>query len=160
MKHIHFLLDMSGSMSVRIPETLDGYNTFISNISKEQETCVSLYTFNCECKPVYREIPLNDVPILTSENYEPYGNTALFDAMGSIISLNEPATLVVLTDGFENASFMYSKDSIKELIESSEWNIIYIGADLECANDIGVRKSMEYFGDDTAKAFEFASQSI
>jgi len=161
MKHIIFLLDMSGSMSSRIIETLDGYNTFISEISNKSETCVSLYTFNSECKNVYKEIPVKDIKPLTNEDYIPHGNTALFDSMGHIFSTHtDTSTLVVLTDGFENASWNYTKKHVKDLIRISDWTVIYIGADIECANEIGIRNSVEYTGDDTASAFRFASQTI
>ena len=161
MKHIIFLLDMSGSMTSRIDETLKGYNTFISEISNKTETCVSLYTFNSECKNIYKEILVTDIEPLTTKNYTPCGNTALFDSMGHIFSTHtDTSTLVVLTDGFENASWNYTKKHVKDLIRLSDWTVIYIGADIDCANEIGIRNSVEYHGDDTASAFQFASQTI
>ena len=65
---------------------------------------------------------------------------------------------IITSDGYENASREFKRDQIKNLIESSGWEFVFIGADIDAyseASDIGIRssriarsrKSADGFGD-------------
>ena len=78
---------------------------------------------------------------LTVGTYQPQGNTALLDAIGSTIAallqtpdINSPntATLVTtFTDGQENASRVYSAETIKAMVQRLEatgrWTFALLG---------------------------------
>lgn len=89
----------------------------------------------------------------------PRGGTALYDAIGKNIVYaedyvkNNPKftmaikNIVIVTDGYENASTEYNQTSIKRLVESKtqeEWNFIYLGANQDA---VFVAKSMGFSPD-------------
>jgi hypothetical protein len=80
--------------------------------------------------------------------------------MGEIITKYKTGKFVIMTDGFENSSKMYSHAMIKTLIKASSLEIMYIGADIESSKDIGINRSIEYTGDKTPDILRFASQNI
>ena len=73
---------------------------------------------------------------LTREQYYADGCTALLDAIGrTITSLdNEVAgkvLFVITTDGLENSSRHFTKDQVKHLIETHDWEFLFIGAGID-----------------------------
>lgn len=72
--------------------------------------------------------------------YRPGGMTALHDCLGMVIDnklkseRSENVTMVIITDGQENASKEYTHQQIKDLITEAEenhnWNVSYIGANV------------------------------
>jgi len=91
--------------------------------------------------------PIEEVQLLSRENYKPGGLTALLDGIGKSIEriqdryaaeLNaDQATVVmiILTDGGENASKFYTHNliasRIKTLDETGKWTFSFLGADLD-----------------------------
>lgn len=151
-KETHYLLivDESGSMESARTETLGGLNEQIQTIKNlnakypEQKYFVSIIKFDNEIVPLFENVPADKLKKLTLEDYNPDATTALHDAIGiSVRNLKNKisskldsgeadAYVVILTDGFENASREYNKASIKALIETLEatkmWTFTYIGA--------------------------------
>jgi hypothetical protein len=137
MSRIIILIDESGSMSSQKYEVIDGINTMINSQRKLQETDITmdLIKFNtgvCHC---YSK-KLSQFPCITSKDYSPNGGTALYDAIGSSISKysNETGvTMVITTDGMENSSKEFNKDSVVKLIDAQklkkDWNFIYLSED-------------------------------
>jgi len=80
---------------------------------------------------------------MNSFQYQPNGQTALLDAIGMSVAASErlmanegdSAVIIILTDGYENASKEYSHKQIKELIKAKEatgkWSFTYLGATLD-----------------------------
>jgi hypothetical protein len=84
---------------------------------------------------------------LSRDNYFPSSNTALLDAIGkSIYSIKHKyadelvedkisIVLVIITDGHENASRLYTYHDIahmiKELDETGKWTFSFLGADFD-----------------------------
>ena len=159
-----FLLDKSGSMFYRAEDTVGGFNSFLADLKKNKpDSLFSLYMFSDKCECFYDNLKVSDVKNLVTDDYVTQGNTALFDSMGEILLKygGEVETkFVILTDGFENASRKYTKGAIKDMIKASKMELIYIGADLECANDLGITRTRHFDGEDSPAAFEWASQSI
>lgn len=117
INHINFALDASSSMD-HLQETLikvvDEQIEHLAKRSDElnQETRVSIYTFNSSVQCVVYDMDVLRLPSIESL-YRPNGMTALIDAtLKSIDDLSQTATLYgdhafltyVLTDGIENAS--------------------------------------------------------
>ena len=162
--YYQLILDRSGSMQDCINETISGFNEQIQMIQNfqnkfpEQEFFVSLGIFNNLIEhPVKMKKP-NDVNVLTRENFVPNGGTALLDAIGeSVFSLkgqiqceieNDEATavVVILTDGYENASRHFNWEAIRRLILDLEatksWTFSFLGSTLD-AIDIASRMNIK-----------------
>ena len=93
--------------------------------------------------------------LLTSENYEPRGKTALYDAIGCSINayLWEPNNiLVIISNGLDNASSIFTGPKIKTLVEDvtdrwTRWIIQYYGGNQavkEATKEMGLRQGEEH----------------
>lgn len=164
--YYHLILDRSGSMNSCIEQTIGGINQQIKRIKEvaerfpEQEIFTSLTIFNENVTPVWTRLRPVDMRELSFFDYKPSGYTALYDAIGITISElqksvyfelenNEASVVVVIiTDGYENASKKYHFEQIasliKELEETEEWSFSYLGATLdtiEIAQSLNIKKS-------------------
>lgn len=145
-----FVLDKSGSMWNVVEDTIGGFNSFIQRERKEDKnTRVTLVLFDDEYKILYTRKPIDEVEELTSEEYFASGCTALLDAVGrTILSLDgevaDKVMFVITTDGLENASVEFKRADIKKLIETHDWEFLFIGADIDSyeeAATLGIRSS-------------------
>jgi von Willebrand factor type A domain-containing protein len=138
---VAFLLDRSGSMTTCKDETINGFNNYVTQLRKKE-------TGNCRftltqfdslgIDIIHDAVPLKDVDKLNDETYQPRDFTPLYDAIGRTIRDTEKKAgtkfkvlFVTLTDGQENASREFNKDSIKALIKKMEdenhWTFAYVG---------------------------------
>ena len=145
-----FIMDRSGSMSGSESDTIGGFNSFIKKeMEKDLETYVTTILFDHEYEVLYKRKPIHDVAELTDKEYWVRGSTALLDAIGKTINtldkeIDNNALVVIMTDGYENASHEYSKQQIRNLIENHKWEFIYIGADIDSyseAANFGFKRS-------------------
>ncbi len=154
----HFIVDESESMIDCDESVINAINEQINKIKslqikfKEDEITIGLTTFNNII--VHRFFYLNpsEISLITINTYEPSGSTALLDAIGTTIDIFEnqvkrkdeniiiKVKLVILTDGNDNASKLYSLEDIKLKVSNIEkitdWEFIFIGATL----DLGINK--------------------
>jgi len=152
----HIIVDKSGSMSDCIDQTINGFNEQIAKICEleaefpEQQITIGLTTFNHEVDHHYYMRPVSDAYKMNEENYQPNGNTAMLDAMAETMNrLSEyqqesnrhlPTTvvMVVLTDGYENASVRYTLKNVKQMVEQREasgtWTFSFLGATLDAVD--------------------------
>lgn len=137
---------MHGSES----DTIGGFNSFIEKERKKGfKTNVTTIFFDDEYEMVYKRKDINEVEELTSDVYYVRGMTALLDAIGKTIVLldkeiDNKVLFVIMTDGYENASVEFSKNQIRNMIESHNWEFIFMGADIDSygeAASIGIKKS-------------------
>jgi len=159
--HLILVLDASFSMRDLAPETIRGVNDLVAAQQAQPGTLTTaLYQFST----VVNEVA--NFQVLTEQNYQPNGYTALLDALGLAL-VNEgkklaerpeserPAkvVLVVVTDGEENNSKHYKKPQIKQMIEHQQavysWQIVFLGANIDAfqeAWDLGVLRhsTMQY----------------
>lgn len=162
------ILDESGSMSSIREQALSGANETLQTIRAAQQEnpddhqMISFVTFDTGARrPFVRTIidseKIESVNDITPDQYQPYGGTPLYDAMGlSITALKElvkegdHVLVTVITDGFENSSHIYSAEMIKELVESlttQGWVFTYIGANQDSeqtASGLGIRSTMDF----------------
>jgi len=174
---IHLLIDQSGSMCSRRLSIVKGYNDFLQkqkDILVEDEECyVSTYMFSDMINVLYEDVSLSDVPVLSTEDYEPGGSTALWDSTAfiykKILESEEIARhiVVILTDGEENASRTTTKKALAELKQcvSSKAEIIYMGSNQDAiANglDIGADQgtSLNYDDNNLLDAIESLGQAV
>lgn len=157
-------LDESGSMGCIRRATISGCNETIQTIRMMQEQTietqlhyVSIYLFDTmKSRYIFKEEKVDKVREITEEDYSPYANTPLFDALGFTLTElkrtieREKETLgyvTIITDGYENASREYNLNSVKTLIdELKEKNVIFsfIGANIDAA-DYGKKLHIDNF---------------
>lgn len=155
-KRVHnlIILDESGSMMSIYRPALSGVNETLQTIREAQkehegqEHYVTLVAFDTEhYDKIYSNTPAANTEDITENQYQPYGGTPLYDAMGRSINelsrnvANDDVVLVtIITDGYENSSCEYNGKAIKSLIETMKargWVFTYIGAnqDVEAVAD-------------------------
>ncbi|NIL78165.1 MULTISPECIES: VWA domain-containing protein [Rhodococcus] len=158
------VLDRSGSMQSIADDTRGGFDSFIAKeLAQEGDTVVTLAQFDDRYEVVYSSRPIADVPPLV---LEPRGTTALYDAIGRLVTevgaelsaLPEDqrpgsVTVLVMTDGHENASREWTNTAVRALIEQQErdyqWDFVFLGSNIDAVDvgtDLGFApdKSMTY----------------
>ena len=150
---IVLILDESGSMESIRNDMLKSINDLIKEQQqvKERPSTFTLVKFNEKVNRYISNKPLNNIKVLSSEDYTPNGATALYDAIGDNINLfrNEKEVLmVIVTDGQENSSTKYNKNQINKMIEqkkeTNNLSYVYLSNDLNTqlqGNNIGLHKS-------------------
>lgn len=133
---ISFVLDKSGSMESIASDAVGGFNAFKrAQAAEPGRTRLALTLFDSEVRVAHVPIPIDEVSDLTTKTYVPGGSTALYDAVGAAIEAAQktsdgPVLLAVLTDGQENASTKFTRDSLSPLIAAKKlagWDFLYLG---------------------------------
>jgi hypothetical protein len=154
------IMDHSGSMRRKVADLVDGFNTMLDVIRRDQDDDtkinVSVKLFNNEEIFLFLSLPLSNVRPLEEHQLVPHGQSLLLDAIGNTIpyfmekKLVDPSaydccTVYVVTNALENCSHSYSKSQIKELIYAADtkYNIkvIYLAANQNAileAGNIGI----------------------
>lgn len=182
--HVTFVLDSSGSMSSIEDDTKGGFNVFLREQREEEgEATVTLYNFDTSVDLVYRGLPIDDAPKLTSDTYTPGGRTALHDAIATAVDetaariegladRDRPDTVivVVLTDGKENASETPQaavREHVERRREEHGWEFLFVGANQDAAltassmgMDADSSLDMTHSGEGTRAAYESTSKQV
>lgn len=177
-RHIHLVIDRSGSMANKRADTEGG----IAALLAEQAgiaipTTVTLVDFDTEVRFVYELVDIHAVP---KYSLAPRGMTALLDAVGeSIDSLKRlvkampkeerptQVVFVIMTDGQENSSKEWNLDGVRAVIEKRRakgWEFLFLGANIDAfsaasAMGIGSSTTMSYAGDADGTSAAFAATS-
>ena len=161
------VLDASGSMYSIRNEAIAGVVETIQTIrtaqkdNANQEHLFSLVVFNGRSiATVYDRMPIDKVPDLDANDYQPTDNTPLYDAMGNAITnlqryINDDDNVLVtvITDGYENSSVEWNHQRVFQLVEdlkNKNWLFTYIAANQDAlivAKAMGVDHSMNYMSD-------------
>lgn len=174
---VGIVLDRSFSMDIVRAETISGTNEQFSALRDYEDvenTYVAMWTFNQLVTPVFTSKDGNgkEVPALVEAktlknlgegDYIPSGMTAMRDGVGDAIDFlqaeakkGDSVLVVVISDGYENASKRYSEKTIasqvKELQESG-WTFTYIGANQDLA------KVQKQFGFHEGNTLSYTSDS-
>ena len=161
----HFVVDQSGSMSGSEAPTIEGFNSQLNTLKQlklehpENEYIVSVTYFEDEVMDIVKFASIEEIQMLSRENYRPGGLTALLDGIGKSIEAirrkydNEiredlaSVVMVILTDGGENASRFYTRnliaEMIKELDATEKWTFSFLGADLDAvqaSDNLNIRR--------------------
>ncbi len=163
----HIILDQSGSMSDCVNQTLSGLANqrkeilALANEFPEQEIRVGLTVFDHHINMKYRNLSVTELSKMNGFEYKPNGQTALLDAIGMsvadtqrLMENEDSAVMIILTDGYENASKEYTHEKIKNLIQAKEstgkWSFTYLGATLDA---VEIARSMN-IKEENSFAFE------
>ena len=161
------VLDKSGSMGCIRRAAMEGFNETLAGIKKAQQEYaetqqhyISLVTFcSCSRDAVYDKVPVAEAVPLTLNQYEPCCCTPLYDAMGFALTslrahvkdIDDVAVVVtIITDGLENASKEYNRNSIRALVDSLKnegWSFTFMGANQnssEVAESLAIRNSQDF----------------
>ncbi len=184
--HISVVLDRSGSMASISDDVVGGFNTFLDEQRKQdEEGRVTLVQFDGQdpFEVLIDGEDLDTVGDLDPARYIPRGNTPLYDAVGRMIAKIdaeiveradagkpiEDQVIVIVTDGYENASREFSGKMLSELIEvrrGRTWAFVFLGADettFEEGEAIGVSSAntaqWDPTGEGTAAMFSNVSQA-
>jgi len=137
------VLDESGSMSSMGDEPWQAINTFIEGqqANCEDGATFSFVTFSNQTRNRIIDEPLKDTKLLSGRDYHPNGMTALNDAVCStinrVLASNKPnnKVMVIMTDGYENASSKYNSFDTKNrisLVENKhDWKVVFMGANID-----------------------------
>lgn len=156
LQEVVAIMDRSGSMAGKVADSVGGFNSTLDILREEQEDDtlinVSVKLFDHEEIMLIRSLPLADVRPLEERQFVPRGQTALLDAMGNTLTyfmekkLLDPnaydcCTIYVVTDGLENCSKIFTKQRIKQMVQTAEtkYNIkvIYLAANQDAILEAG-----------------------
>ena len=145
---IFILLDRTGSMASKWEESVSSVNSYVKEIAKDKaKDVVTLAVFDSQSYDVLRDaVSINDWEDMGKEEVLPRGLTPLLDSLMKIIVTaeekgNKKTTLVVMTDGMENASSENTLESVKAAIErvkQKDWQINFLGADFDAFGQAGL----------------------
>lgn len=165
-----FILDRSGSMQSLTADTIGGFNSLIEKQRRETGEClVSTVLFNNNSAVLHDRKPLSEIKEMTAAEYSAQGGTALIDAIGAAIhhignvhkyarteDVPQHTLFVIITDGMENSSHIYTSDKVKKMIERQKskygWEFLFIGANIdavETAQSFGISedRAVDYLAD-------------
>lgn len=134
-QHIILLVDNSWSMKQFFPKITEGINNLIYKLRAERSNVrLSLITFSDRSKNIWMDIHISNLLLIHPSTFDAVGGTALYDAVGDILSQFHPqdgthVTLYIVTDGEDNCSSRYSKENIDNLLEQAtgtgHWTVIF-----------------------------------
>jgi Mg-chelatase subunit ChlD len=152
LQHDFILLDRSGSMEGSIwTEALNGINAYVKKLAEDNvDTGVTLIAFdsNEPFRIVRDRITPKTWKTVTNEDVTPRGGTPLNDATGKLLDLAERGapwgeqygrvSIVIMTDGYENASVEYGgytgtqriKDRLNRCRDKG-WQVTFLGANFD-----------------------------
>ncbi len=134
------ILDRSGSMETIKSDMVGGLKKFIADQKKVKgKANFSLAQFDTEYEIIYDSVDIQDVNDI---DLIPRGRTALLDAIGKTLNriYMQKAICVIITDGLENSSEIYTKPEVVRLIKSRKkfgWEFIYLGANQDAIQEGG-----------------------
>jgi hypothetical protein len=150
-------------------EPVRNLNTFIAEQRLVGEFLFTLVLFSHGVETVYNNISSNNIPEFTYQQYRVGGATALYDAIGSVISSetddeNNDVICVILTDGEENSSRTYTKNQISTMIKNKEekgWVFHFLAANQDAfavGTSMGISNNMNF--EYTPQGYSSAMQSV
>ncbi len=149
-----FILDRSGSMAGLENDTIGGFNSLVKKQCElPGKTIVTAVLFDDEYEVLWEGMDAEKT-VLTEKEYYVRGMTALLDAVGKTIlsvrgrlantaadKLPRKVLFVITTDGYENASREFTYKKVKEMIkfqqEKHQWEFLFIGANIDAAEEAG-----------------------
>ena len=177
-----FILDRSGSMYGLEKDTIGGYNEMLEKQKAVDGDCqITTVLFDDKYELLHDRIDIKAVSPITEKQYFVRGATALLDAIGNTVKKidnaqkntsedyrAEKVIFVIITDGQENCSLVYSSEKIKALIEYKKakygWEFIFLGANIdavETAAKFGIAqdRAVDYLADEEGTRLNYSIMS-
>lgn len=183
----HLIVDKSGSMMGSEESVIEGFNGQLEQIKKlkeqfpEQTFLMGLTFFNHHVINQIMAENIHSIEPISRNSYRPEGSTALLDAIGkSVYEIKsgfgkmideDKATVVVviITDGYENASRFYTYHDIAKLIpeleETEKWMFNFLGADMDAIHtskmlNIQQENTISFSKEDYKSTIDICSESL
>lgn len=139
---VYILLDRSGSMQTLWNEAIGSVNGYVEKLDPEDK--VHFAVFDSVSHELVQAARAKDWTPVNEKTIEPRGGTPLYDSCGQIMTLaetmnTEKTLLVVMTDGYENASKEHSQASIKAKVkawEERKWEVVFLGANFDAVETV------------------------
>lgn len=146
---ITVILDESASMHSEYDNTLSGFNEFLVSQKMEAgKAWLNVVKFDgSSIRTICNNKVLKEAEKLTKNDYNPVGySTNLLDAVGSTIEATNKRLsknrkrdragpiIVVMTDGLENSSSIFTKEKISGMVnecEDADWVFLFLGANID-----------------------------
>lgn len=177
-----FILDRSGSMAGLEADTIGGFNAMLAKQQALEGECrITTVLFNQHNDLLHDRIDMRAVSPMDDKSYRIGGGTALLDAIGLTIHKigkaqqhtaetfrADKVLFVIITDGEENSSRLYTIDQVRGLIERQKfrwgWEFVYLGANIDAignAGDIGIAPQMalDYLSDSQGTRLNYDAMS-
>jgi hypothetical protein len=155
--HIYVLLDRSGSMQAIRSDVIGGFNAFLAEQQADgADARLTLVQFDSQdpAEVLADAIPIREAVPLTASTFLPRGGTPLLDATGRLLMRGdvreaalaatdfppEDVVFVTITDGAENQSREFRRDTIRRMVserESAGWTFVYLSADIDAYAEAG-----------------------
>lgn len=140
--NVYILLDRSGSMSTLWNEAIGSINGYVQTLKKTDK--VHFAVFDSISHDVLRDTKVKEWKDVTSDEVQPRASTPLYDSVGKIMTVAETdkakkTVLVVMTDGYENASKEHNQASIKAKVkefEDKKWEVLFLGANFDAVETV------------------------
>ena len=180
-----FILDRSGSMNGLEADTIGGYNSLLEKQRKEVgDATVTTVLFDDQYEMIHDHAAIGKVKDITNKEYFARGCTALLDAVGKTINhvgnrhknaldseVPGKTMIVIITDGYENASREFTLPQVKQMIERQKarygWEFLFLGANIDAVETaghfgIGADRAVNYHADSagTQLNYEVLSEAI
>ena len=185
LTEIVFILDRSGSMGGLEEDTIGGFNAMIEKQKKEPgEAVISTVIFDNVSEVIHDRVDVQQIPLMTREDYWVRGCPALLDAVGDAIhhignvhkyareeDRPEKTIFVITTDGMENASRRYNYHRVRKMIQRQKeeygWEFLFLGANIDAAKEaarfgISEDRAADYHADSkgTSVIYETVGEAI
>lgn len=140
------IIDRSGSMSGKEPETSGLVNRFVAELDDDDK--VTVVTFDDRYDVIRSKVKKTDFTNVTTDEVSARGMTALNDAVYKGLTSykkDKPTMVVIVTDGQENASKETTNASVKKLVEEKQalgWKFEFFGAGIDAfaaGGHLGIR---------------------
>ncbi len=174
-------LDASGSMDVLRRNAIEAFNKNVASIvdganKSGQLSTVSLYTFARNASnEKYFDVQPSTLRQLTEQDYRPFGGTPLFDCVGDAInrlsalpdSPDVSYIFIVITDGEENTSTTFNRDTLSKLIReknaTDRWTFAFLvppGYKARTVAALGLEEGNVQEWQATTQGMNFAAQNV
>jgi len=178
---IVMILDRSGSMATHKSDTIGGFNEFLEDQKKlSGDAVLTLVQFDDEYEVLHNFINIRDIKPLDDHSFKPRGSTALLDSMGKTINdvgktladmqeheRPDRVIVVTVTDGHENASKNFTRESIFDMIKHQKdiynWHFVFIGANQDAiatGTSLGIMNNMNYNTNKTKQLYGCISSNV
>ena len=166
-------------------DTIGGYNSLLEKQRKEVgDATVTTVLFDDQYEMIHDHAAIGKVKDITNREYFARGSTALLDAVGKTINhvgnrhknaldseVPEKTMIVIITDGYENASREFTLPQVKQMIERQKekygWEFLFLGANIDAVSTaagfgISADRAVTYEADSvgTRMNFDAVSQVI
>lgn len=151
----YILLDRSGSMATNWVETIGSLNAYVEGLAadkatKKAEVTVAAFDSAEPFKVLREGVAASEWENIAIGEAAPRASTPLYDAIGKLTDVirtaaPKKASIVIITDGMENASKEIRKDAAKAMLDELRgkgFDVVFIGADFDAfgqSADLGTK---------------------